>query len=167
VFAQHGGGNIAGMRLFRHRLGASAPAERLTKSAFTESNPAFSPDGRWLAYSANDTGRPEVYVQPYPELNRRVQVSRTGSGSPRWSSDSGTLFFGSGTRLLAVAISGTAANVTIGEPKEVMNIPGIRGAEPLRDGSFIALKTADVADVTELRLVVNWFDELRRIAPPK
>jgi len=167
VFAQHGGGNIAGMRLFRHRLGASAPAERLTKSAFTESNPAFSPDGRWLAYSANDTGRPEVYVQPYPELNRRVQVSRTGSGSPRWSPDSGTLFFGSGTRLLAVAISGTAANVTIGEPKEVMNIPGIRGAEPLRDGSFIALKTADVADVTELRLVVNWFDELRRIAPPK
>ena len=167
VFAQQGGGNIAGMRLFRYRLGARGPAERLTKSTFNESNPAFSPDGRWLAYSANDTGRPEVYVQPYPELNRRVQVSRTGSGSPRWSADSQTLFFGSGTRLFAVAISGTAANVTIGEPKEVMNIPGIRGAEPLRDGSFIALKTADVPDVTELRLVVNWFDELRRIAPPK
>ena len=167
VFAQQGGGNIAGMRLFRYRLGASGPAERLTKSAFNESNPAFSPDGKWLAYSANDTGRSEVYVQPYPELRRLVQVSRTGSASPRWSADSQTLFFGSGTRLFAVAISGTAANVTIGEPKEVMNIPGIRGAEPLRDGSFIALKTADVADVTELRLVVNWFDELRRLAPPK
>jgi hypothetical protein len=48
-----------------------------------------------------------------------------------------------------------------------MNIPGIRGAEPLADGSFIALKIADVADVTELRLVVNWFDELKRIAPPQ
>lgn len=167
VFAQQSGGNIAGMRLFRHRLGASGPAERLTKSTFPEGNPAFSPDGKWLAYAANDTGRPEVYVQPYPELNRRVQVSRTGSGSPRFSADSRTLFYGSGTRLFAVAISGTAADVTIGEPKEVMNIPGIRGAEPLRDGSFIALQTADVPDVTELRLVVNWFDELKRIAPPK
>jgi eukaryotic-like serine/threonine-protein kinase len=167
VFAQHGGGNVAGMRLVRHRLGASGPAERLTKSMFAESNPAFSPDGKWLAYSANDTGRPEVYVQPYPELNRRVQVSRTGGGSPRWSADSRTLFYNSGASLLAVPISGTAATVTIGEPREVMNIPGIRGAEPLTDGSFVALKTADVADVTELRLVVNWFDELRRIAPPK
>jgi hypothetical protein len=48
-----------------------------------------------------------------------------------------------------------------------MNIPGIRGAEPLPDRSFVALKTADAGNVTELRLVVNWFDELRRIAPPK
>jgi WD40 repeat protein len=167
VFAQQGGGNIAGTRLVRYRLGATGPPERVTKSSFTETNPAFSPDGKWLAYSANDTGRPEVYVQPYPELNRRVQVSRTGSGSPRWSADSRTLFYSSGTRLFAVPISGTAANVTIGEPREVMNIPGIRGAEPLADGSFVALKTTDVADVSELRLVVNWFDELRRLAPPK
>lgn len=108
-----------------------------------------------------------MYVQPYPELNRRVQVSRTGSGSARWSADSRTLFYSSATRLFAVPIAGTAANVTIGEPREVMNIPGIRGAEPLADGSFVALKTTDVADVSELRLVVNWFDELRRLAPPK
>ena len=47
-----------------------------------------------------------------------------------------------------------------------MNIPGIRGAEPLPGGSFVALQTrTDEGTVTELRLVVNWFDELRRIAP--
>jgi hypothetical protein len=58
--------------------------------------------------------------------------------------------------------------VTVGQPREVMNIPGIRGAQAMPDGSFVALQTpANVGTVTELRLVVNWFDELKRIAPAK
>ena len=168
VYLRHGGGNTTGFNLFRIRLGAGdRSAERLTKSTVAESSPAFSPDGKWLAYVANDTGRFEVFVQPYPELNRRVQVTGNGGSTPRWSTDSRTLFYGSGPGLFAVSISRTPANVTVSEPRHIMNIPGIRGAEPLADGSLIALKTADVADVTELRLVVNWFDELRKIAPPK
>ena len=75
----------------------------------------------------------------------------------------------SGTRLFAAAISGTGASVTVGEAREIMNIPRLRGrVEPLPDGSFIALQVPpDVGTLTELRLVVNWFDELRRLAPPK
>ena len=168
VYLRHGGGNTTGFNLFRVRLGAGGAApERLTKSTSAEASPAFSPDGKWLAYLANDSGRFEVFVQPYPELNRRVQVTGNGGSTPRWSTDSGTLFYGSGTGLFAVSISGTPANVTVGEPRHIMSIPGIRGAEPLPDRSFVALKTADAGNVTELRLVVNWFDELRRIAPPK
>jgi Tol biopolymer transport system component len=168
VFTRHGGGNTTGFHLFRVRLGSGGPAECLTKFTFLETNPAFSPDGKWLAFGANDTGRYEVFVQPYLELSWRVQVSVNGSSTPRWSADSRTLFYGSGTSLFAVAISGTAANVTVGQPREVMNIPGIRSAEPLPDGSFIALQTrTDVGTVTELRLVVNWFEELKEIAPPK
>jgi serine/threonine protein kinase/Tol biopolymer transport system component len=157
-----------GTSLWRIRLAASQRPERLTSSAATEINPAFSPDGKWLAYSTTDSGRYEVYLQPYPALNRRVQVSTTGSSSPRWSAGSRTLYYGSGTRLYAVSISGTSANVTVGHPREVFNIPGIRGAQPMPDGSFVALQNrTDVGTVTDLRLVVNWFDELRRIAPAR
>ena len=170
VFSQYGGGpNTTGARLFRLRLGTNGPAERMTKSTSSEINPAFSPDGKWLAYAANDSGRHEVFVQPYPDLNRRLQVSTTGSSAPRWSADSTRIFYVSGTRLFAAAISGTGASVTVGEAREIVNIPGLRGrVEPLPDGSFIALQVPpDVGTVTELRLVVNWFDELRRLAPPK
>ena len=168
MYLRHGGGNTTGFNLVRVRLGAGGSAERLTKSTFAEASPAFSPDGKWLAYLANDTGRFEVFVQSYPELNRRVQVTGNGGSTPRWSTDSQTLFYGSGPGLFAVSISGTPANVTVGEPRHIMNIPGIRGAEPLPDRSFIALQVPpDVGTVTELRLVVNWFDELRRLAPPK
>ena len=167
VFLRHGGGNTTGFNLFRVRLGGSGPVERLTKSTAAEASPAFSPDGKWLAYLANDTGRFEVFVQPYPELNRRVQVTGNGGSTPRWSADSQTLFYAGGTSLFAVAVSGTPDKVTIGEPRKAMDVPGIRGAEPLPDRSFVALKSrTDEGTVTELRLVVNWFDELRRIAPP-
>ena len=75
VFLRHGGGNTTGFNLFRVRLGAGGPAERLTKSTFAEGSPAFSPDGKWLAYAANDTGRYEVFLQPY-----RAQSASSGIG---------------------------------------------------------------------------------------
>ena len=83
---------LTGTDLWRIRLAANERPERLTSSTATESGPAFSPDGQWLAYLATDSGRYEVYLQPYPELNRRMQVSTTGSSSPRWSADSRTLY---------------------------------------------------------------------------
>ena len=60
---------------------------------------------------------------------------------PRWSADSGTLFYSNGPRLLAVAISGTGANVTVGQPREVMNMPGTGALSPRPTGCFIALQT--------------------------
>ena len=72
-------------RLVRIRLAAGQQPERLTKSTAPESSPAFSPDGRWLAYAASDTGRFEVTLQPYPALDRRVQVSVSGGAAPRWA----------------------------------------------------------------------------------
>ena len=95
VFTYHKA-TATGSNLFRIRLAANQQPERLTKSTASETSPAFSPDGKWLAYTANDTGRFEVFLQPYPELDRRVQVSTSGGSVPRWSPDSGTLFYGSG-----------------------------------------------------------------------
>jgi Tol biopolymer transport system component len=64
-----------------------------------------SPDGRWLAYSSDESGRDEVYVQPFPEGGRRWQVSRSGGVFPRWRGDGRELFFYAGDTLSAAAIT--------------------------------------------------------------
>ena len=60
---------------------------------FSEAYPAFSPDGRWLAYASDESGRREVYVQPYPGPGERVQLSTNGGRSPAWSADGRELFY--------------------------------------------------------------------------
>lgn len=166
IFPQHKGGHESGFDLFRVRPGAGQPAERLRSSSASEMNPAISPNGGWLAYAATDSGRYEVFVQPYPGLDRRVQVSVTGSTSPRWSSDSRTLFYSSGTRLYAACVARAGADVSVGEPREILDIPGLRSIHPMPDGSYVALQDwTDVGTVTELRMIVNWFEELNRLAP--
>jgi Tol biopolymer transport system component len=70
-----------------------ATVEPLTHTAAVELWPEFSPDGRWLAYGSNDSGRFEVYVQPYPGPGPRLQVSLEGGSSPAWNPAGGELFF--------------------------------------------------------------------------
>ena len=86
-----------------------APAESLSRArplvatAAREVMPDLSPDGRWLAYASNESGRLEIYVQPVPGPGSRVQVSITGGGEPLWSPQSGTLFYRSAERLVIAA----------------------------------------------------------------
>ena len=65
----------------------------LLTSNFREADPAISPDGRWLAYTSNESGRLEVYVRPYPSGAGRWQVSDTGGGFPRWAGNGRELFY--------------------------------------------------------------------------
>jgi hypothetical protein len=59
-----------------------------------EDEPAFSPDGKWLAYSSDESGESEVYVRPFPNIDaQKIQVSTGGGMSPMWSRDSNELFF--------------------------------------------------------------------------
>ena len=117
---------------------------------------------------ASDTGRFEVFLQPYPELDRRLQVSVSGGSGPRWSADSGTILLQQRAASAWRVDLGNERKRHVSQPREVFNIPGVRVPQPTPDGSFIALQNqADVGTVTELRLIVNWFDELRRIAPAK
>jgi hypothetical protein len=55
--------------------------------------PSFSPDGRWLAFSSNPTGRPEIYVMEFPDGSQRVRVSTSGGFKPRWRRDGKELFY--------------------------------------------------------------------------
>ncbi len=78
----------------------------LLKTGLDEAQPALSPDGRWLAYAAKENGRWQIYVQPFPALDGKWQVSIEGGQEPLWSPDGQELFFRAGDRLMAVAIDG-------------------------------------------------------------
>jgi len=68
-------------------------AEPFVRAAFSAYSPAFSPDGRWLAYASNETGRSEVYVRPFPGPGGRQQISTAGGMQPTWSANEGEPFF--------------------------------------------------------------------------
>ena len=84
----------------------SAPASRMIiPAAFGESAPALSPDGRWLAYQSDQTGRMEVYVRSYPEPGARVPVSLQGGSEPLWAHNGRELFYRSGDTLMVAAVT--------------------------------------------------------------
>ena len=78
----------------------------VARTSFAESNGRFSPDGRWVAYQSNETGRAEVYVQPFPGPGPKSQVSVGGGTLPRWPRDGGELFYlAPDNRLMVVSVS--------------------------------------------------------------
>jgi len=104
-----GAGDLVGKRL----QGDTTPVV-LVASSFTELHPAVSPDGRWLAYTSNESGNNEVYVRPFPNTNDgRWQVSTAGGRAPRWSRDGKELFFvdRGGTMVSAPVASGATFSV--------------------------------------------------------
>ncbi len=77
------------------------------QTSFNETTPQISPDGRFVAYSSDESGQFEVHVQPFPEGRGKWQVSTNGGNQPRWSKDSKELFYVEGDMLIAVAVRAT------------------------------------------------------------
>jgi Tol biopolymer transport system component len=135
-------------------------------TAFDEGSPAFSPDGNWLAYVSNESGRNEVYVQPYPGPGGKWPISTDGGTEPAWSPDGKELFYRRGDQLLAVTVqaaqefSSGAARVLFEAPYEV--IDGARNYDVAADGKRFLMIRSDAADIPRRFYVVsNWFEELR------
>jgi Tol biopolymer transport system component len=76
-------------------------------------SPKFSPDGRWLAYCSNESGKTQVYVQAFPGPGAKIQVSNDGGTDPVWRRTGGELYFRNGDQMMAVSVS-TAATFTAG-----------------------------------------------------
>ncbi len=143
---------------------------------FNELQAAFSPDGRWLAYTSNESGRNEVYVRPFPGPGGKWQVSTAGGSWSLWSRSKRELFYrGEDGRILVAAY--TAEGDSFRPEKPRVWSPGLVPLRVLRgrnydlhpDGERLAVLKAS-GDEAEARrdrvdLIVNFFDELRRIAP--
>jgi serine/threonine-protein kinase len=149
-------------------------------TGFNEGEPMFSPDGRWLAYVSNKTGRQEVYVRPFPGPGGEWQISTDGGEMPTWSRSQRELFYSAPARLIMVSaytVDGDAFRADKSRAwSDVPVRPRTRPAPFFRsfdlhpDGQRFALARAAAQSGAESKtdkvvLVFNFFDELRRLAP--
>ncbi|MCI0634466.1 MAG: hypothetical protein L0206_11215, partial [Actinobacteria bacterium] len=148
--------------------GQSGTSRPLIETPALEFNPAVSPDGRWLAYSSNesDRDRSEVYVRPFPDTGRRVQVSSAGGFLPRWSRDGRELYYVEEGRLMWVGID-TDPALEVSAPAPVF--PGSSGRwtrigydvtpDPT---SFLVIEGDVPRTVSTLHVVLGWPQVLER-----
>ena len=144
------------------------------RTPFNEGAPVFSPDGHWMAYASDESGRYEIYVSAYPGPGGKYQISNGGGAEPAWNRSGRELFYRSGDRMMAVEIRmqptfsvGTAELLFQGqyESNPTMNA----NYDVSQDGQrFLMLKptSAQEAAPTQINVVLNWTEELKRLAPP-
>jgi eukaryotic-like serine/threonine-protein kinase len=155
------------------RLG-ERKAQPFLRTPFNEAAPQFSPDGRWLAYISDESGRNEIYVQPYPGPGGKWQISTEGGREPLWNRNGRELFYRSGNKMMAVQIT-TQPSFSAGTPKVLFEgqYQLLALSTPNYDVSpdgqrFLMLKPIDQAAAapTQINVVLNWFEELNRRVPP-
>jgi Tol biopolymer transport system component len=146
---------------------------------FAESDAAFSPDGRWLAYGSNESGRSEVYVRPFPPGGGKWQVSDNGGGYPRWSRDGRELFYRTDDGIMVASVEGLGDTFRAGKPREVLkgSFRGGTDGIPLSGNTFAdyevapdgqhfimfpSVENSGQVDHPHVTLVTRWFDELGR-----
>jgi eukaryotic-like serine/threonine-protein kinase len=148
-------------------------AQPFLRTKFNEAAPRFSPDGRWLAYISDESGRNEVYVQPYPGPGGKWQISTEGGTEPVWNPSGRELFYRSGDKMMAVEIA-TQPGFAAGTPRMLFEgrydpppFP-IANYDVSRDGQrFLMLKPTEQAQAapTQINVVLNWFEELKQKVP--
>jgi serine/threonine-protein kinase len=134
-----------------------------------EQAPGFSPDGRFITYVSNESGRNEVYAQPCSEPGGKKLVSTNGGDEPIWSADGRELFYRQGDRVLTVSVR-TEPNLHVGKPRvlfEGLYEPSMLvNYDVTTDGQrFLMVKRNALSVRRRIRVVQNWFEELKRLVP--
>jgi hypothetical protein len=100
---------------------ATGESTLFLESDFSTTEAAFSPDGRFIAYASNESGRSEVYVQPFPASGGKWQVSAGGGNYPRWSAEGDRLYYRSDAGIMVAGIDGGDGGFRAGRPSELFN----------------------------------------------
>ncbi len=140
------------------------------KTKFNEWGAAFSRDGKWIAYTSDESGQYEVYVRPFPGSGGKRQISNAGGEEVIWSSDGRTLLYREGLKWMSVAVQ-TQPEFRAAAPRLMfegpyLNVPGV-SYDVAPDGQrFIMLEESiKQPPTTHLNVVLNWFEELKRRVP--
>ena len=179
VFRTGALGYVSGGRdIYGLRIGVDTAPVPVLVTPFDENAFVFSPDGKWMAYESDETGRREIFVRPFPNTrDSKVQVSDAGGLTPRWSRDGRELYFvGADDHLMAVPVRAGSA-FSAGEPARLFRLPpAMRDLarswytpwDVTPDGRFIMVRhAAESTESSELPLIVvhNWFLELKTKVP--
>jgi serine/threonine-protein kinase len=134
---------------------------------FVEGNPAFSPDGRWLAFESDQSGQLEVYVQAFPGPGRKLQVSTDGGRSAVWARSGRELFYRNGHKLMVAAVA-RGPEYRFDRPRLLFEHRFLEddGSVPAYDVApdgqrFVMIQPVQELPPPRLNVVLGWFGELR------
>ena len=182
VLARTGGslGLTGGRNVMARRLGGDTATVPLLVTSFDEAAIALSPNGRLLAYESNETGRTEVYLRPFPEVQQaKWQVSDGGGVAPLWDRSGRELYYVNGNReMVTRSVTMSGAVVQLGQPRMLFRLrDDIYLADPEnytpfdigRDGRFLMarrLRSSAAVVASQLIVAEHWFSELRERVTP-
>jgi Tol biopolymer transport system component len=162
-------GRVSDIVLMNVADGTESP---LVATGADEYSGSVSPDGRWLAYQSNESGRFEIYVRNLAEGGGRWQVSTAGGEEPRWSADGRELFFRIDNRFMHAEVvsrqpfgAGTPVKLFEGIENIRSDTGNSYDVDP-KTGRFLMARSADptaAPTVTSLNVVLNWFEDLRKL----
>ncbi len=143
------------------------------KTQFNEYDARLSPDGKWVAYTSDESGRNEVYVQPFPGPGGKWQISTDGGDSPVWARSGKEIFYRNGSKFYAASVV-TAPSFSSSPGRLMFDHPYAENPrreaqyDVFPDGQrFLMLKGDAAAASAQYYVVTNWAEELKRLAPPK
>jgi len=140
------------------------------QTQFAEWGARFAPDGHWIAYTSDDSGRSEVYVRPYPGPGGKWQISTEGGEEPRWSRNGQELFYRNATKWMMARVH-TATAFSAEKPQVMfegnyINVAGIEYDVAPDGRDFIMIEANEPkSPPTELNVILNWFNDLNRQVP--
>jgi hypothetical protein len=165
-----------GTRAYVLPLAEPAAPQPIVETKFTVAAAKFSPDGKWVTYCSNESGRPEAYIQPWPGPGPKIQISVEGGLDPIWSARGNEIFYRQGDGMMVVPVSMSGAGVRAGRPRLLWEghysyglssscgQPGMSSAnyDVTGDGQRFVMIKDDHQDVSSstLVIVVNWAREL-------
>ncbi len=138
----------------------------VVKTSFVELWATFSPDGKYIAYQSNESGRQEIYAQDFPEAHNKWQISTDGGTEPFWRGDGRELFYRAGSRMMAVSIE-TGTTLTAGNPAQLFQarfatVQARGHYRPSPDGQrFLVLSPIAREFERPAAVVLNWTSALR------
>jgi eukaryotic-like serine/threonine-protein kinase len=151
-------------------LDSGHPTRPFLRTPSTEKAPTFSPDGRWLAYVSNESGRSEVYVEPFQGPSHKWQASTEGGEEPAWARSGRELFFRSGGKMMVVPVT-NSPTFGLGRPVPLFSGSYLYGIIPNRtydvaaDGRFAMIREPDATLAPrQINVVLGWSERLRRRA---
>jgi Tol biopolymer transport system component len=152
-----------------HQEGNSDPSPVL-QGPFNERWARLSPDGQWLAYVSDESGQDEVYVRPFPGPGATLPISAEGGGNPIWSADGRELFYLRENQVVVVNIT-PDVSLQADKPQVLFEGQFIRDQccgtsyDISPDGQQFVMVQQDGTGPTQIHVVLNWFEELKRLVP--